>query len=50
VVRVEHERIEVDRYGWDEVGKQFSLMKTEPFLRKGNVWSAHTEGLYATGL
>lgn len=50
VVRVEHERIEVDRYGWDEVGKQFSLMKTEPFLRSGNVWSAHTEGLMATGL
>jgi 3',5'-cyclic AMP phosphodiesterase CpdA len=50
VVRVEHERIEVDRYGWDEVGKQFSLMKTEPFLRRGNVWSAHTEGLLATGL
>lgn len=50
VVRVEHERIEVDRYGWDEIGKEFSLMKTEPFLRSGNVWSAHTEGLMATGL
>ena len=50
VVRVEHDRVEVDRYGWDEVGKQFSLMKTEPFLRRGNVWSAHTEGLMAIGL
>lgn len=50
VVRVEHERVEVDRYGWDEVGRQFSLMKTEPFLRSGNVWAAHTEGLFATGL
>lgn len=50
VVRVEHERIEVDRYGWDEVGQRFSLMKTEPFLRSGNVWSAHTEGLLASGL
>lgn len=50
VVRVERERIEVDRYGWDEVGKQFSLVKTEPFLRSGNVWAAHTEGLMATGL
>ena len=50
VVRVEHERIEVDRYGWDDIGKQFSLMKTEPFLRSGNVWAAHTEGLMATGL
>ncbi len=50
VVRVEHERVEVDRYGWDDVGKQFSLMKTEPFLRKGNVWNAHMEGLFATGI
>jgi 3',5'-cyclic AMP phosphodiesterase CpdA len=50
VVRVEPDRIEVDRYGWDAVGQQFSIMKTEPFLRKGNVWSAHTEGLYATGI
>ncbi|UUZ49714.1 hypothetical protein LP420_05835 [Massilia sp. B-10] len=50
VVRVEPERVEVDRYGWDEVGGKFSLMKTEPFLRRGNVWSAHTEGLFATGI
>ncbi len=50
VVRVEPDRIEVDRYGWDAVGQQFSLMKTEPFLRSGNVWAAHTEGLFATGL
>ena len=50
VVRVEHDRIEVDRYGWDDIGKRFSLMKTEPFLRSGNVWAAHTEGLMATGL
>ncbi len=50
VVRVEADRVEVDRYGWDDVGKAFSLMKTEPFLRRGNVWSAHTEGLYATGI
>jgi len=50
VVRVEHDRIEVGRYGWDDVGKEFSLIKTEPFLRRGNVWSAHTEGMYATGL
>ncbi|HEY0065648.1 MAG TPA: metallophosphoesterase family protein [Telluria sp.] len=50
VVRVEPERVEVDRYGWDEVGERFSRMKTEPFLRRGNVWSAHTEGLYAAGI
>ena len=50
VVRVERDRIEVDRYGWDDIGKQFSLMKTEPFLRRGNVWSAHTEGLFPAGI
>ena len=50
VVRVEHDRVEVDRYGWDQVGLQFSLMKTEPFIRRGSMWSAHTEGLLATGI
>jgi 3',5'-cyclic AMP phosphodiesterase CpdA len=50
VVRVEPERVEVDRYGWDDVGGKFSLMQTEPFLRRGNVWSAHTEGMFATGI
>ncbi|RSZ57373.1 metallophosphoesterase [Massilia atriviolacea] len=50
VVRVERERVEVDRYGWDEVGLRFSLMKTEPFLRTGNIWSGHTEGLMASGI
>lgn len=50
VVRVAHERVEVDRYGWDEIGKQFSLMKNEPFIRNGNVWSGHMEGLNALGI
>ncbi len=50
VVRVEHDRVEVDRYGWDQIGMQFSIMKTEPFLRSGNVWTAHTEGLLAGGI
>ena len=50
VVRVERERVEVDRYGWDEVGMAFSLMKTESFLRTGNIWSGHTEGLMASGI
>ena len=50
VVRVEHDLVEVDRYGWDDIGKQFSIMKTDPFLRTGNIWNAHTQGLYATGL
>lgn len=50
VLRVEQGKIEVDRYGWDVLGKQFSLMKTEKFLRSGDVWAAHTDGLYAAGI
>ena len=50
VVRVGDERVEVDRYGWDEIGKQYSIMKTEPFLRRGNVWSGHMQGLTALGI
>ena len=50
VVRVEHDRVEVDRYGWDVLGKTFSLMTTEKFLRIGNMWAAHTDGLYAAGM
>jgi 3',5'-cyclic AMP phosphodiesterase CpdA len=50
VIRVEHGRIEVDRYGWDLVGQAFSLMTTESFIRSGNVWAAHSEGLFASGI
>jgi len=50
VIRVESERVEVDRYGWDVIGKSFNLMKTEAFFRSGDVWAAHTEGLYAVGI
>ncbi|PWF55761.1 metallophosphoesterase family protein [Massilia glaciei] len=50
VLRVSHERIEVDRYGWDVIGGGFNLMKTEPFFRSGNVWSAHTAGLFPIGI
>jgi len=50
VVRVDTDRVEVDRYGWDDIGKTYSLMKTEPFLRRGNVWSGHMEGLTALGI
>lgn len=50
VVRVDQDRVEVDRYGWDDIGKTYSLMKTEPFLRRGNVWSGHMEGLTALGI
>jgi 3',5'-cyclic AMP phosphodiesterase CpdA len=50
VVRIEHERVEVDRYGWDVLGSRFSLVGTEKFIRSGNVWATHNEGLYAAGL
>jgi 3',5'-cyclic AMP phosphodiesterase CpdA len=50
VVRIEPLRVEVDRYGWDLVGQGFSLMATEKFLRSGNEWAAHNDGLMAAGL
>ena len=50
VVRIEPERVEVDRYGWDVIGSQFSLVSTEKFVRSGNVWAAHNDGLYAAGI
>jgi 3',5'-cyclic AMP phosphodiesterase CpdA len=50
VLRVATARIEVDRYGWDELGEVFSLMNTEVFLRSGDVWAAHSEGLLAAGI
>jgi 3',5'-cyclic AMP phosphodiesterase CpdA len=50
VVRIEHERVEVDRYGWDVIHKQFSLMGTEKFFRTGNVWTPHNEGMLAAGI
>lgn len=50
VLRVEHERVEVDRYGWDVVGGKFELMSTEKFFRSGNVWTEHNDGLYAAGI
>ena len=50
VVRIDAMRVEVDRYGWDIVGQQFSLMSTEKFLRSGNIWNEHNDGLMAAGL
>lgn len=50
VLRVEHGKVEVDRYGWDVLGKQFSLIQTEKFLRSGDVWAAHADGLFAAGI
>jgi 3',5'-cyclic AMP phosphodiesterase CpdA len=50
VVRIERERVEVDRYGWDVVGKDYSLVSTEKFYRSGNIWAAHNDGLMAAGI
>lgn len=50
VVRVEPDRVEVDRYGWDVIGKDYALMNTEKFMRSGNVWSAHSAGMLAPGI
>jgi 3',5'-cyclic AMP phosphodiesterase CpdA len=50
VIRTAGERIEVDRYGWDTVHKQFELLATEKFMRSGNVWTEQAEGLYAAGI
>jgi 3',5'-cyclic AMP phosphodiesterase CpdA len=50
VLRVEHDKVEVDRYGWDVIHNQFQLMSTEKFMRTGNVWTHQAEGLYAAGL
>jgi 3',5'-cyclic AMP phosphodiesterase CpdA len=50
VVRVDAHRVEIDRYGWDEVGLTFNLMNTEKFVQAGNVWSPHSDGMLAAGI
>jgi len=50
VIRTEPARIEVDRYGWDSVHKQFQLLGTEKFLRSGNIWAEVNEGMLAAGI
>jgi 3',5'-cyclic AMP phosphodiesterase CpdA len=50
VIRIERERIEVDRYGWDTVHNRFQVLNTEKFLRSGNIWTQHNEGLLAAGI
>jgi 3',5'-cyclic AMP phosphodiesterase CpdA len=50
VIRTEPQKIEVDRYGWDSVHKQFQVMATEKFMRSGNVWAEVNEGLLAAGI
>lgn len=49
-IRIEAGRIEVDRYGWDVVHRQFQLLGTEKFMRSGNIWAEHIDGLMAAGI
>jgi 3',5'-cyclic AMP phosphodiesterase CpdA len=49
-IRIAPERIEVDRYGWDAVHRQFQLLGTEKFMRSGNIWAEHNDGLMAAGI
>ncbi|MEX5744183.1 metallophosphoesterase [Massilia sp. X63] len=50
VLRVEAQKIEIDRYGWDVVHGHFEVVDTEKFMRTGNVWTPHSDGLMAAGL
>jgi 3',5'-cyclic AMP phosphodiesterase CpdA len=50
VIRIERDRIEVDRYGWDTVHNRFEVLHTEKFLRSGNIWTEHHDGLLAAGI
>ncbi|QJE03017.1 metallophosphoesterase [Massilia forsythiae] len=50
VLRIENQRIEVDRYGWDTVHGKFQLLNTEKFLRSGNIWSEAVDGMLAAGI
>jgi 3',5'-cyclic AMP phosphodiesterase CpdA len=50
VVRIESRKVEVERYGWDIVGQRFEVMNTDKFLRSGNVWTVHNDGLLAAGI
>jgi predicted phosphodiesterase len=50
VIRTETAKIEVDRYGWDAVHGRFALVSTEKFMRSGNIWTEHNDGLMAAGI
>ncbi|GAB3469083.1 metallophosphoesterase [Massilia terrae] len=50
VLRVHSSVVEVDRYGWDVLGQRFQLMSTDKFMRSGNVWTEHIDGMYAAGI
>lgn len=49
-IRIAPDRIEVERWGWDAVHGQFQLIGTEKFIRGGNVWTEHNDGLMAAGI
>lgn len=38
LLRLDRERIDVDRYSWDEVTRSFELQSTRTFLRGGDGW------------
>jgi len=40
VLRIEPDRITVERYGWDEIGAVFELASSETFVREGDVWQS----------
>ncbi|MEH6437540.1 metallophosphoesterase family protein [Massilia sp. DD77] len=50
VIRVEPQKVEIDRYGWDVVHKDFHVVNTEKFMRNGSVWTPHIDGMLAAGL
>ncbi len=50
VLRVEHERVEVDRYGWDVLDGVYRIVVTEKFVRSDSVWAPAAEGMLAAGL
>lgn len=50
VIRIGAGRVEVDRYGWDALGAAFALMTTEVFMRSGDIWALHGDGLFAAGI
>ncbi len=50
VLRVQSSMVEVDRYGWDVIGARFQLVSTDKFMRSGNVWTEHIDGMLAAGI
>ncbi|WP_020652689.1 metallophosphoesterase family protein [Massilia niastensis] len=50
VVRVEPMKVEIDRYGWNVIHNSFQLVATDKFMRSGNVWTEHIDGMLAAGL